>query len=122
MMDIRYTAEHEWLTLDGHDATVGISEHAQRALGDVVFVQLPEVGTVLSKGEVAGVVESVKAASDIYAPVSGRVIEANAAVVASPALINDAPLGAGWLYKIAMNEVAEFDGLMDADAYQRLTS
>ena len=119
-MEIRYTAEHEWVALDGATATVGITDHAQRLLGDLVFVQLPAVGSTLRRGAVAGVVESVKAASDIYAPLSGSIAAVNAATVENPALINSEPEGAGWLFKLTVADAAEFATLLDAAAYQRL--
>ena len=115
---VKYTKSHEWVSVDGSGlATVGISDYAQRALGDVVFVDLPAVGTVAkATGEVA-VVESVKAASDIYSPVSGEVVEVNTALQGSPDLINSSPLGEGWLYRLKLSDPAELDGLLDETAY-----
>ncbi|MBM3570044.1 MAG: glycine cleavage system protein GcvH [Alphaproteobacteria bacterium] len=116
-MSLRFTKDHEWIKREGNLATIGISEHAQGQLGDVVFVELPEVGRVLKQGEAAAVVESVKAASDVYAPVSGKVVEVNPAVVADPALVNRAAQGDGWFFRLELSQPAELDGLMDAGAY-----
>jgi glycine cleavage system H protein len=113
-----YTQEHEWLAVDGATATVGVTDYAQAQLGDVVFVELPEVGRVVAKGKEAAVVESVKAASDVYSPASGTVIEANAALTDDPALVNSAPEGEGWFFKLTLSDASELDGLMDAAAYQ----
>lgn len=117
-MSKRYTRDHEWIRLEGDIATVGISDYAQDQLGDIVFVELPEVGKALSKGAEAAVVESVKAASEIYAPVAGEVTEVNTAVGDDPALVNSEPEGAGWFLKLRISDPSEFAGLMDADAYQ----
>ena len=120
-MTTKFTADHEWINIEDHDAAVvGITHHAQDALGDVVFVDLPEVGRSYKKGEVAGVVESVKAAADIYSPVSGEVVEVNEALRSDPALANSDPLGEGWFFKIKVGNMAEFDELMDAPAYDAL--
>jgi glycine cleavage system H protein len=120
-MTTKFTADHEWINIEDHDAAVvGITHHAQDALGDVVFVDLPEVGKSYKKGEVAGVVESVKAAADIYSPVSGEVVEVNEALRSDPALANSDPLGEGWFFKIKISNMAEFDELMDAPAYDAL--
>ena len=116
-MTIRYTQDHEWISLDGGVATVGITDYAQNALGDVVFVEVPDAGKVLSKGAVAAVVESVKAASEVYAPVAGTVLEGNGALAEDPALVNSAPQGDGWFYKMTIADMAEFDALMDQGAY-----
>jgi glycine cleavage system H protein len=118
---VKYTKSHEWVSVDGSGlATVGISDYAQGALGDVVFVDLPAVGTVAkATGEIA-VVESVKAASDIYSPVSGEVVEVNSALQGSPDLINSSPLGEGWLYRLKLSDPAELDGLLDETAYAAL--
>ncbi|OYU15508.1 MAG: glycine cleavage system protein H [Alphaproteobacteria bacterium PA4] len=113
-----YTDEHEWLDVDGDIATVGITDYAQGQLGDVVFVEVPPAGTALVKGTEAAVVESVKAASDVYAPVSGTVTEANPALEGEPALVNTAPEAEGWFFKLTLANPAELDGLMDAAAYQ----
>lgn len=113
-----YTDEHEWLDVDGDIATVGITDYAQGQLGDVVFVEVPPAGTTLTKGKEAAVVESVKAASDVYSPVSGTVTEANAALEGDPALVNSAPEGDGWFFKLTLADTSELDGLMDAAAYK----
>ena len=117
---IKYTPDHEWLNIDGDTATVGITHHAQDALGDVVFVDLPEVGKTFVQKDVAGVVESVKAAADVYMPVSGEVTEVNEALRADPALANTDPLGAGWFFKVKLSNAAEIDGLLDETAYNSL--
>jgi len=119
---IKYTADHEWLNIDGDTATVGITHHAQDALGDVVFVDLPAVGTTFAHKDVAGVVESVKAAADVYMPVSGEVTEVNEALRADPALANTDPLGAGWFFKVKLSNAAEIDGLLDETAYNALAN
>ncbi len=115
--DLKYATSHEWVRLDGDIVTVGITDHAQEALGDLVFVELPEVGDEVGAGDEAGVVESVKAASDIYAPVSGEVVEINAALEDTPELINTDPYGEGWMYKIKVTAVDELDDLLSADEY-----
>jgi glycine cleavage system H protein len=117
-MTVYYTKEHEWVRLEGDTATVGISNHAQDALGDIVFAEVPEAGRRVSKGDEAAVVESVKAASDVYAPVSGEVVEGNAAVADDPALINRDPEGDGWFFKLRLEDTSELDGLMDEAAYR----
>jgi glycine cleavage system H protein len=116
-MTTYYTEDHEWLSVDGETATCGITDYAQSQLGDVVFVELPAPGTKLSKGGDAAVVESVKAASDVYAPVSGAVTEANAALEAEPALVNSDAEGAGWFFKLTLADPGELAGLMDRAAY-----
>ncbi len=113
-----FTDEHEWIDVDGTSATVGITDYAQSQLGDIVFVETPEAGRVLSKGGDAAVVESVKAASDVYAPVSGTVTEGNPALVDDPALVNSDPEGEGWFFKLTLADPSELDGLMDAAAYE----
>lgn len=118
MSDARYTKEHEWARAEGDVVTVGISDYAQEQLGDVVFVDLPEVGKTVSRGDAMAVVESVKAASDVYAPVSGEVVEANEALGDDPALINSSPEADGWFCRIRLQDKGELDGLMDADAYK----
>jgi len=118
MSETRYTKEHEWVRVDGEVATTGISNHAQEQLGDVVFVELPEVGAGLSTGDSMGVVESVKAASDIYAPISGEVVEINDALEGEPALINSDAEGNGWICKIKIAQPDEVANLMDADTYR----
>lgn len=115
--DLKYATSHEWVRLDGDIVTVGITDHAQEALGDLVFVELPEVGDEVGAGDEAGVVESVKAASDIYAPVSGEVVEINAALEDMPELINTDPYGEGWMYKIKVTAIDELDDLLSADEY-----
>jgi len=114
---IKFTEDHEWLTIDNNIATVGITHHAQDALGDVVFVDLPEVGKTFEPKDVAGVVESVKAAADVYMPVSGEITEVNEALRADPSLANSDPLGAGWFFKVKLSHPAELDALMDETSY-----
>jgi glycine cleavage system H protein len=113
-----FTDEHEWIEVEGNTATVGITDYAQSQLGDIVFAEVPAVGAALSKGGDAAVVESVKAASDVYAPVSGTVSEGNDALADDPALVNSDPEGAGWFFKIELSDPSELDGLMDAAAYK----
>ena len=114
---MKFTKDHEWVSLDGDIATVGISKHAADALGDVVFVEVPEVGKTVSKGDSFAVVESVKAASDVYAPVSGEVVEANDALSSAPETVNAAPEGDGWFAKIKISDASQLDALMDQAAY-----
>lgn len=117
-MTIKFSKDHEWINAaDANAAVVGITVHAQDALGDVVFVDLPAVGASFSQGDVAGVVESVKAAADVYIPVSGEVVEVNEALRADPSLANTDPLGAGWFFKIKLSDPSQLDGLMDETAY-----
>ena len=116
-MSIKYTPDHEWLSIDGYVATVGITHHAQDALGDVVFVDLPEVGKTFAAKEVAGVVESVKAAADVYMPVTGEITEVNEALRDDPSLANSDPLNAGWFFKVKMSNPSELDALMDETSY-----
>ena len=118
MSVVRYTKEHEWIKIDGDTATVGITDYAQQQLGDVVFVELPSVGKKLTKGGDAAVVESVKAASDVYAPVSGEVTEANPAIAEDPAIINRDPEGEGWFFRMTLADPSELEGLMDETAYR----
>ena len=113
-----FTDEHEWIDVEGDSATVGITDYAQGQLGDIVYVELPAVGTVVEKGKDAAVVESVKAASDVYAPISGEVMEANGALEDDPALVNTSPEEAGWFFRMTIADHAELDGLMDAAAYK----
>lgn len=117
--DLKYVASHEWLRLHAADGviTVGITHHAQELLGDIVFVELPQVGAALAQEEQAGVVESVKAASDVYAPIAGEVVEVNATLEAEPQLANTDPYGQGWFFKIRPSNPADYDALMDATAY-----
>jgi glycine cleavage system H protein len=117
-MSLYFTREHEWVRVEGDTATVGISNHAQEALGDIVFAEVPNAGRKVSKGQEAAVVESVKAASDVYAPVSGEVIEGNQAVADDPALVNSDPEGEGWFFKLKLDNPGELDGLMDEGAYR----
>lgn len=120
-MTTKYTSEHEWINIEDHDAAVvGITTHAQDALGDVVFVDLPEVGKSFKMGDVAGVVESVKAAADLYMPVSGEIVEVNEALRSDPALANSDPLGEGWFFKVRIADMTEFDQLMDGPEYDKL--
>lgn len=119
---LKFTEDHEWLNLDGEVATVGITTHAAEQLGDVVFVQLPEVGTKLTKGDGAAVVESVKAASDVYAPLSGEVVEVNQTVADDPASVNADPQGKAWFFKLKLDNVKDMDGLMDQAAYDELVA
>jgi len=121
-MSTKFTEDHEWLSVAGDIATVGITVHAQDALGDVVFVDLPEVGKSFAQKEVAGVVESVKAAADVYMPVDGEITEVNEALRADPALANSDPLGAGWFFKVRLANAAQIDALMDQSAYDALVA
>ena len=116
-MTMKYTEDHEWLKVEGDVATVGITIHAQDALGDVVFVDLPSVGTTFTQKETAGVVESVKAAADVYMPVTGEVIEVNEALRDDPSLANSDPLGAGWFFKVKLSDASQLDALMDETSY-----
>ncbi|WP_176085782.1 glycine cleavage system protein GcvH [Martelella sp. HB161492] len=116
-MTIKFTEEHEWLKIDGDVATVGITAHAAEALGDLVFVELPDVGASFDKNDDAATVESVKAASDVFCPLSGEIIAINEAIVENPALVNEAPMGEGWFFKLKLADVADADGLMDEAAY-----
>ena len=117
-MSVYYTKEHEWIRVEGDQATVGITDFAQGQLGDVVFVELPEAGRQVTKGGDAAVVESVKAASDVYSPVTGEVSEANQALVDDPSLANSDPEGEGWFFRLRLSNPSELEGLMDADAYK----
>ena len=116
--DYRYTKDHEWVKAEGGQATIGITDYAQAQLGDVVFVELPVVGRKAAKGETVAVVESVKAASDVYAPIAGEVTEANAALADQPALVNEDAEGKAWFFKLRIADAAELDGLMDRAAYE----
>ena len=117
MTDTRYTKEHEWIRIEGEAATVGITDYAQSQLGDIVFVEVPEAGKAITKGGEAAVVESVKAASEVYAPVSGTVTEGNAALCDAPDTVNTYPAGAGWFFKMTLGDVSELEGLMYQAAY-----
>lgn len=121
-MTILYTEDHEWLDIAGDIVTVGITDYAQSQLGDVVFVELPKVGRALKKAEAAAVVELVKAASDVYAPITGEVVEINDALAAEPALVNSDADGKAWFFKLKLADKSELDGLMDADAYKTHTA
>jgi len=121
-MTVYFTKDHEWVRVDGNNATVGISNHAQEQLGDIVFAETPEAGRSLRKGEEAAVVESVKAASDVYSPISGNVIEGNPALADDPAIINNDPEGAGWFFKLEVTNPSELEGLMDENAYREFVA
>jgi glycine cleavage system H protein len=122
MMSLKYTEDHEWIQLEGDIAVVGITHHAQDALGDVVFVDLPEVGTSFAQKDIAGVVESVKAAADVYMPVSGEVTEVNEELRSDPSLANSDPLGKGWFFKVKLSAPAEVDALLDETGYTQFTA
>jgi len=117
-MSLYFTKDHEWIRVDGDTATVGISDHAQEQLGDIVFAEVPETGKKLSKGQEAAVVESVKAASDVYSPVSGEVLDGNSKVADDPSIVNSDPEGEGWFFKLRLSNPGELDGLMDETAYR----
>lgn len=117
---LKFTQEHEWVRIEDDMATVGITHHAQERLGDLVFVELPEVGKSFAKGAPSAVVESVKAASEVYAPLGGEVVEANPAIVADPSLVNSDPMGAGWFFKLRLANPSEVDALLDEAAYMAL--
>src|SRR6516165_1310754 len=117
MSEIRYTKDHEYLRIEGAEGVVGLSEHAQQQLGDVVFAETPPIGKVLKQGDPAAVVESVKAASDVFAPISGEVVAVNSEVESTPGLINEDALGRGWLFRVKLADPAELSGLMDESAY-----
>jgi glycine cleavage system H protein len=117
--DKRYSKGHEWVLLDGDIATIGITDHAQEQLGDVVFVELPEVNREVTAGEACAVVESVKAASDVYAPLTGKVVATNPAIIDAPALVNSDAEGGGWFFRLEINDMAAFGALMDRDAYNQ---
>lgn len=117
-----FTEDHEWIELDGEIATVGITDYAQSQLGDIVFVEVPEEGKQVGKGDDAAVVESVKAASDVYAPVSGTIVEGNPALEDNPALVNEDPEGEGWFFRMSLSDTSELDGLMDEGKYQDFVS
>ena len=121
-MTVKYTEDHEWLKIEGDTAIVGITIHAQDALGDIVFVDLPAVGTTFAQKETAGVVESVKAAADVYMPVSGEITEINKALKDDPSLANSDPLGAGWFFKVKLSDVSQLDALMDETGYTNFSA
>ena len=118
MSDLRFTQDHEWVRVEGDVGVVGISDHAQEQLGDIVFIDLPEVGKELSKGDEAAVVESVKAASELYAPAGGEILEVNESLGDDPAQVNSDPLGNGWFFKIRFSDPTQLDGMMDQAAYE----
>ena len=120
--DLRYSEEHEWVQMDGDVATIGITAYAQDSLGDIVFVELPAVGRSLAVGDGFGVVESVKAVSDVYSPVPGEIIEVNSALETTPEQVNNAPYSDGWMIKVRVSDTSAFDKLMDADAYTGFTA
>lgn len=120
MATVYYTQDHEWISVDGDIATVGITDYAQEQLGDLVFVELPEVGKALKKGDAAVVVESVKAASDVYAPVEGEITDVNAALSSEPGLVNTSATGGGWLWKMKLADAGQLEGLMDEAGYKKL--
>lgn len=117
-MTVKYTEDHEWVLIEGENATVGITDYAQNALGDIVFVELPEAGREVEQGEDCAVVESVKAASEVYAPITGEIIEGNEALEDDPALVNSSPEGDGWFFKMTIGDAAQLDGLMDEEGYK----
>jgi len=117
-MTVKYTEDHEWVLIEGENATVGITDYAQNALGDIVFVELPEAGREVEQGEDCAVVESVKAASEVYAPITGEIIEGNEALEDDPALVNSSPEGDGWFFKMTIGDAAQLDNLMDEAAYK----
>lgn len=119
---LKFTDDHEWLQIEGDVATVGITTHATEQLGDLVFVELPEEGTDFEAGDTAATLESVKAASDIYAPLAGEIIETNEAIVADPSIVNSDPMGEGWFFKMKLADAAAADALMDEDAYKALVA
>jgi glycine cleavage system H protein len=120
--DLRYTKEHEWVRIEGDLATVGITDYAAEQLGDIVFVELPDLGRVVGQFSAVGVIESVKAVSDLFAPVGGEVVEANSELVTSPELLNGDPFGKGWMLRIRLADAGQVDGLLDAAAYEALTA
>lgn len=120
MSELKFSEHHEWILIDGDIATVGITDHAQQQLGDIVFVEVPEAGKELSKGDEAAVVESVKAASEVYAPLTGEVVASNEALADAPETVNSDPMGDGWFYKMTIADSSELAELMDADAYKSL--
>jgi len=118
MSDVKYSKEHEWIRVDGDVATIGITQHATEQLGDLVFIELPAVGKTVAPGDEAAVVESVKAASEVYAPLSGEVVEVNSALEGEPGKVNESPENEGWFLKLKLSELSELDGLMDEAAYK----
>lgn len=122
MNTLKFTEDHEWLRVEGDVATVGITDYAQNALGDIVFVQLPDVGAHVDQGDEAAVIESVKAAGELKMPLAGTVVEVNAALADAPATVNEDPLGEGWFIRIRLDDVSALDGLLDQAAYDKLTA
>jgi glycine cleavage system H protein len=120
--ELLYSKEHEWVKLDGDVATVGITDYAQSSLGDIVYVELPRIGSQLEQGGAIGVVESVKAVSDVFTPVGGEVIAVNSEIESDPALVNRDPFGSGWLFKVKLSDVSERNGLLSPDEYDKLVS
>ncbi len=120
--DCRYTKEHEWVRMDGDSAVVGITDHAQKQLGDITFIELPQTGDDVSKGDEIGVIESVKAASDLYSPLTGKIVQVNSELEDAPEIVNSDPFEKGWILKLEGVDPAEMDGLLDADAYEKLVS
>ena len=116
--DIKYTKEHEWVSLDGETATIGITDYAQSQLGDIVFVEFPDINSEINQNETFGVIEAVKTVADLFAPVSGEIIEVNSSLEDSPNFINSDPYGSGWIIKIKINEPNEYNGLMSSDDYE----
>ncbi|MDP6473971.1 MAG: glycine cleavage system protein GcvH [Alphaproteobacteria bacterium] len=121
MSDLKFSQNHEWLRLEGDTATIGISDYAQEQLGDIVYVELPEIGQQIAAGGQAAVVESVKAASEVYSPVGGQVVEVNSALEDDPALVNSDATGEGWFFKLKLDDVAESEAMMDESAYKEFT-
>jgi glycine cleavage system H protein len=120
--DLRYTSDHEWVRVEGDEATIGVTAYAADQLGDIVFVELPDIGKAIEQFAAFGVVESVKAVSDLFAPVGGEVLETNADLAANPERVNSDPYGAGWMMKVRLSDASQLDGLLDADAYDTLTA
>jgi glycine cleavage system H protein len=120
MSVVKYTSDHEWVRVEGDEATIGITDYAQTQLGDIVYVELPEIGRKVARGKEAAVVESVKAASEVFAPLSGVVIAVNDALAADPAQVNSAPTDSGWFFKLRLADARELDALLDAEAYEKL--
>ena len=116
--DIKYTKEHEWVSLDGETATIGITDYAQSQLGDIVFVEFPDINSEINQNETFGVIEAVKTVADLFAPVSGEIIEVNSSLEDSPNFINSDPYGSGWIIKVKINDSNEYNGLMSSDAYE----
>ena len=122
MSDVKFSEDHEWILVEGNTGTVGITDYAQEQLGDIVFVELPEVGKQLAKGDEAAVIESVKAASELYAIIAGEVVEVNDSLGDDPAQANSDPMGGGWFFKVKIADAGELDGLMDENAYKEFTA